>query len=99
MIFLDLKEYELCKCIVDAIDNDHKKIIDLSDEVKKKLREAAEKSDIKGLYNHLLLKGPKSKNILEQEEVHMKKLNNLIDTFSKIQPSFEQVPNIPERDI
>jgi len=36
MIFLDLKEYELCKCIVDAIDNDHKKIIDLSDEVKKK---------------------------------------------------------------
>jgi len=43
MIFLDLKEYELCKCIVDAIDNDHKKIIDLSDEVKKKIKRSSRK--------------------------------------------------------
>jgi hypothetical protein len=97
MIVMDLKEYELCKFLVDGMTTSKK--INLSEEIRKKVKEHAEKADFEGLFNHLIKKGPKSKNILEQEEVFMKKQKFITDSFALIQPSFDRVPNIPERDI
>jgi len=97
-ILLDNKEYEFLALVARATEKD--KNIKISDDIrKKKIKEAGEKADFQGLHNYLIQKGPKSKNIIEQEEVRFKKQKTLIDSFEKIQPSFDRVPSIPERDI
>jgi len=71
----------------------------LSDELRKVLKEYVAKADFDGLHNHLILRGPKSKNIIEQEEIQFKKKKAIIESLKKIQPSFDKISSIPERDI
>jgi len=80
-ILIDRKEYEFLTLVQVALDTDKKML--LSDELRKVLKEYVAKADFDGLHNHLILRGPKSKNIIEQEEIQFKKKKAIIESLKK----------------
>jgi len=64
------------------------------------LKETGDKMDFNLLYEWVFVKETKKPQFVkDREQVMLDKTKVLFDSFNKIQPSFDQIPSIEERDI
>jgi len=72
----------------------------LTEENKKLLHESAERMDLNLLHDWVFVKETKKPQfVTERDQIMLDKTKTLFETFNKIQPTFEQIPSIEERDI
>jgi len=96
----DIKHEGMAKVLEESVIPKNNKI-KLTEENKKLLKETGDKMDFNLLYEWVFVKETKKKPqfVKDREQVMLDKTKVLFDSFNKIQPSFDQIPSIEERDI
>jgi len=96
---LNLKEYQLADLIYRHYENSAKKF-PISPNILQELKEAAGKMDYAGFAKWAYENGPKPAQAVEKAEIIKKFKENIMATMeSSIQPSFDKIPTIVERDV
>jgi len=96
---LNLKEYQLADLIYRHYENSAKKF-PISPQVLQELKEAAAKMDYAGFAKWAFENGPRPAQAVEKIEIRKKMRENILSTIdSSIQPSFDKIPVIHERDV
>jgi len=100
---INLKEYQLAQLIHELMEKKKYKISDkisFDEELKNELRDAASKADFPGYTNWVYKDGALPNLEIEKESILKKNYDDLVSTFEPaLQPSFDKIPVIPDRDI
>lgn len=94
---LNLKEYQLADMINEYMKRLKAPLV--SEGVYKELQEAAGKADFENYCNWTYQNGPVPPLEQEKEEIFAKLEQEIVSTFHKMQPSFDKIPVIPDRDV
>jgi len=97
---VDLNEYEFADMIYEMYIDPENKKFPISEKVLQNLKDCAAKANLDNLYEFLFKSGPEPPIIEERFQAQRKKDKILQDSFySSLQPSFDKIPAVSDRDI